>query len=119
MTAWGHWSVHFHGPSPRLPVRGTLAEPIHATNLPDMMRKLGFARTNIIAIDACLGKLDNVGASPSTTDHAARCRSQQLPPVGQMHITGTVNVGGFMEYPSAKYPLEPGDEMAQLITTEY
>lgn len=107
--------------APRLPVRGTLAEPIHATNLPDMMRKLGFAPNQfIIAIDACLGKLDNVG-SISVNDRPllpGAGVSKQLPPVGQMHITGTVNVGGFMEYLVLQNTrLSLVMEMAQLITT--
>ena len=54
----------------------------------------------IIAVDACLGKLDNVGCvalghGPVKPGAAV---NKDLPPVGDAYITGIVNVGGFMEH---------------------
>jgi len=54
----------------------------------------------MIAIDACLGRLESVGAivmdrgpvKPGTGVN------KTLPPVGDLHITGIVNIAGYMEY---------------------
>uniref|UniRef100_A0A7C2EJ50 Spore protease YyaC n=1 Tax=Ammonifex degensii TaxID=42838 RepID=A0A7C2EJ50_9THEO len=83
-------------------VYGTLSEPVHATNLKEKLREISTRHRNafIIAIDASLGHLENVGVIsvgtgpllPGAGVHKA------LPPVGHLHITAVVNVGGFMEY---------------------
>lgn len=85
-----------------IPVYGTLDDPVHATNLQD---KIAFIQRKhpasfIIAIDACLGKAESVGhvnikrgpLRPGTGVN------KSLPSIGNMHIIGIVNVGGFMEY---------------------
>jgi len=87
---------------PQLNVYGTLDEPVHATNLLENIRLIqqSFVNPFIIAIDACLGKMDSIGCitlangplKPGAGVH------KQLPEVGEAHITGIVNVGGFMEY---------------------
>lgn len=84
------------------PVYGTLNEPVHAMNLHDTMDQIAmtFANPYIIAVDACLGQLSSVGniqlcsgpVKPGAGVH------KELPAVGNIHITGVVNVGGFMEY---------------------
>lgn len=81
---------------------GTLADPVHATNLPDTLRFIGglFANPYLIAVDACLGKLENVGCvtlGPGPLRPGAAV-NKDLPPVGDACITGIVNVGGFMEH---------------------
>ncbi|EPY09922.1 sporulation protein YyaC [Paenibacillus alvei A6-6i-x] len=56
--------------------------------------------TFIIAVDACLGQSSSVG-SVQVVEGPVRPGAgvnKQLPPIGDMHITGIVNVGGFMEY---------------------
>jgi len=83
-------------------VYGTLEQPIHASNLQETIEEIQRLYQNpfIIAIDASLGKLENVGCVnlgdgsllPGAGVH------KNLPPVGQIHITGIVNIGGFMEY---------------------
>ncbi len=84
------------------PIFGTLEEPVHATNLVDYMNIINsqFHRPFIIAIDACLGRLDNVGylslGRGSVKPGAAV--KKDLPPVGDAYITGIVNVSGFMEH---------------------
>lgn len=87
---------------PGLNVYGTLDEPVHATNLQENIHFIqkSFSNPFIIAIDACLGKMDSIGCitladgplKPGAGVH------KQLPEVGEAHITGIVNVGGFMEY---------------------
>lgn len=85
-----------------LEVFGTLDEPVHAGNLVDYLQKI---RANwhspfIIAIDACLGRMDSVGVVNIGTGslRPGAGVNKDLPPVGNLHITGIVNVGGFMEY---------------------
>ncbi|MFZ5641072.1 MAG: spore protease YyaC [Bacillota bacterium] len=85
----------------RLEVRGTLDEPVHASNLQECLNSLQqYDNPFIIAIDACLGNIDsvgylNLGAGPLKPGAGV---NKQLPAVGDIHITGIVNVGGFMEY---------------------
>ena len=54
----------------------------------------------ILAVDACLGQSKNVGSiqvglGPDQTGAGV---NKDLPEIGQLHITGIVNVAGFMEY---------------------
>ncbi len=81
---------------------GTLDQPVHAANLTEYISRIrtDFPNLPVIAIDACLGKLDNVG-SISVGKGSLRPGAgvnKDLPPVGDLYVTGTVNVGGFMEY---------------------
>ena len=86
---------HFH-------VYGTLENPVHAVNLEE---RLDTIRTNhprsfILAIDACLGRLASVGKislaeGPVMPGAAVQ---KKLPAIGDIHITGIVNIGGMMEY---------------------
>lgn len=86
----------------KLHIYGTLDEPVHALNLAD---KLSFIKRQhfnpyIVAIDACLGQLTSVGhihVGDGPVKPGAGV-NKDLPPVGNMYITGIVNVGGFMEY---------------------
>ena len=83
-------------------VYGTLDDPVHATNLESMLQLINtsFVRPYIIAVDACLGKLENVGCV--TLGHGSvkpgAAVNKELPAVGNAYITGIVNVGGFMEH---------------------
>ncbi len=89
-----------HNPN-RFEVRGTLDEPVHASNLHECLNSLSkYDNPFIVAIDACLGNIDsvgylNLGAGPLKPGAGV---NKQLPSVGDLHITGIVNVGGFMEY---------------------
>lgn len=83
-------------------VYGTLDDPVHAGNLRAKLCEIyrQFRNPFIIAVDACLGQVDHIGyinigngaLKPGAGVH------KSLPPVGHIHITGVVNVGGFMEY---------------------
>lgn len=81
---------------------GTLDDPVHAVNLSD---KLSFIQENhyqpfVIAIDACLGKSDHIGTvkvAQGPVKPGAGV-NKVLPEVGNMHITGIVNISGYMEF---------------------
>ena len=83
-------------------VYGTLEQPVHASNLKQKLEEIGRHYENplVIAIDACLGSLENVGCvniGDGSLQPGAGV-NKNLPAVGEIHITGIVNVGGFMEY---------------------
>ncbi|HLR08657.1 MAG TPA: spore protease YyaC [Bacillota bacterium] len=85
-----------------LTIYGTLAHPVHATNLSDYVKAIGHQHRLpfIIAIDACLGKTSSVGhviASQGALKPGAAL-NKPLPEIGDIHVTGVVNIGGFMEY---------------------
>jgi putative sporulation protein YyaC len=85
-----------------IPVYGTLDEPVHAMNLNETLDEIErkYDHPFIVAIDACLGQLASIGCiqiGDGPVKPGAGV-NKELPPVGDMHITGIVNVGGFMEY---------------------
>jgi putative sporulation protein YyaC len=82
-------------------VIGNLDEPVHAENLSRIVASLddrsGFL---VLGVDACLGTKAEVGgvmvrAGPLRPGLGVK---KKLPPVGDLHLAGVVNVGGFMEY---------------------
>jgi putative sporulation protein YyaC len=83
-------------------VYGTLDEPVHAVNLQEIIKQIetDHSKPFIIALDACLGRTESVGyvsikegpLQPGTGVN------KNLPAVGNLHVIGIVNVGGFMEY---------------------
>lgn len=85
-----------------LHIYGTLDEPVHASNLAGKLEEVHSKYRNplVVAIDACLGQSDSVGSislalgalKPGAGVH------KNLPEVGEIHFTGIVNVGGYMEY---------------------
>lgn len=87
---------------PSATVFGTLDEPAHAANLEDTLALLANTCSDpfIVAIDASLGNADRIGfinvnkgcLKPGTA------LKKVLPEVGQFHISGVVNVGGYLEY---------------------
>ncbi|WP_042354576.1 spore protease YyaC [Bacillus rubiinfantis] len=83
-------------------VYGTLEEPIHAVNLTERLKEIQETHTNpfVIGIDACLGRIKNVGViqighGPVKPGAGV---NKELPAVGDIHITGIVNISGFMEF---------------------
>ena len=83
-------------------VYGTLDEPVHDKNLTEVLAKIKrkHDRPFIIAIDACLGRLDRVGRINIAKGplRPGAGVNKNLPKVGHMHIVGIVNISGFMEY---------------------
>lgn len=87
---------------PRARVFGTLDEPAHAGNLEETLARVQreVPEAFVVAIDACLGRMENVGtitvgSGPLSPGAGV---NKSLPEVGGAFVTGTVNVGGFMEY---------------------
>lgn len=86
----------------RFHLYGTLDEPVHAINLEEKLKQIhdSHFRPFIIAIDACLGRLKSIGdikIGSGSVKPGAGVR-KELPSVGDMHITGIVNVSGYMEF---------------------
>ncbi|MFZ3577682.1 spore protease YyaC [Virgibacillus sp. DJP39] len=83
-------------------VYGSLHEPVHATNLESYIQLIHNKHRNpfIIGVDACLGKSTSVGniilGKGALKPGAALNKS--LPPIGDIHLTGVVNISGFMEF---------------------
>lgn len=83
-------------------VLGTLDNPVHATNLEETLARVEarYERPFVVALDACLGRPESVGmitVGQGALKPGAGV-NKTLPAVGQIHVTGIVNVGGFMEY---------------------
>ncbi|MFT8320969.1 MAG: spore protease YyaC [Bacillus sp. (in: firmicutes)] len=83
-------------------VYGTLDDPIHALNLEERLKEIYKLHENpfIIGIDACLGRMKSVGIiqlgdGPVKPGSGVK---KELPHVGDIHITGIVNISGFMEF---------------------
>ena len=83
-------------------IYGNLECPVHAKNLRETIDEINYSYTNpyIIAIDACLGSLQNVGKiiveeKPLSPGAAM---NKDLPKVGNLSITGVVNISGAFEF---------------------
>lgn len=87
---------------PGIKILGDLDNPVHAKNLKSTIKaiKLNHSNALIVAVDACLGKPDHVGyvemgLGPLKPGAGVK---KDLPPVGNLYVSGIVNIGGFMEY---------------------
>lgn len=81
---------------------GTLDDPVHAVNLQDALEGIyrELQEPYVIAVDACLGRANNIGfitVADGPVLPGAGVK-KNLPPVGDMHVTGVVNASGYMEY---------------------
>lgn len=85
-----------------LKVYGTLHKPVHAKNIHENIKYIHekHQRPFIIAIDACLGKSSSVGhiISGIGAIKPGAALQKDLPSIGNIYITGVVNIGGFLEY---------------------
>lgn len=83
-------------------IYGTLDEPVHAVNLEEILNKIYSLYPNpfIIAVDASLGSLNSIGQIVFKTEplKPGAALNKKLPPVGNLSLTGVVNIGGFMEF---------------------
>lgn len=81
---------------------GTLEHPIHAQNLEENLNSLNEDYNNpfILAIDSSLGRQDRVGylSIKNSPLRPGAGVNKVLPPVGDISITGIVNIGGMMEF---------------------
>jgi len=83
-------------------VFGDLDTPVHAKNLCETTSLIidKYEKPFIIAIDACLGKIEHVGHITVGTGalKPGSAVNKDLEPIGDMHITGIVNFSGFMDF---------------------
>jgi len=89
------------GPHP-FEIVGTLDRPVHAANLSETVRRIEatYRQPLVVAVDACLGRAESIGVltvGRGSLSPGAGV-NKNLPKVGQIYMTGVVNVGGFMEY---------------------
>lgn len=86
----------------RVHIYGNLETPVHAKNLCKIITEINLKYKNnyIIAIDACLGNLQNVGKIivEEKPLHPGSAVKKSLPKVGNLSITGIVNISGAMEF---------------------
>ncbi len=86
---------------PDVHIYGTLDKPVHAVNLRDTIEEIyeTFDNPFIIAIDASLGTPDHIGLvtlSPKPIKPGLGVK-KALPEVGQISITGIVNLSGILD----------------------
>ena len=90
---------HLQNTLPSLPVYGNLENPVHALNLQETVQEIYRTHQNpfIIAIDASLGVQEHIGfATLSLTPlKPGKGVNKKLPAIGNLSITGIVNVAGF------------------------
>jgi putative sporulation protein YyaC len=81
-------------------VIGTLEKPVHARNVVRVHENISHEYDNplIVAIDASLGTPDKVGCVSISGSplYPGAGVNKVIGPIGHMHITGIVNMGGFM-----------------------
>ena len=82
-------------------IYGTLKEPVHAVNLTETVNEIYDTYENplIIAIDASLGKMEHIGyisVGKGSIKPGAGVK-KDLGEVGDIFITGIVNLNGFLE----------------------
>lgn len=83
-------------------IYGNLEFPVHAKNLVEVINEIKSKYNNpyIIAIDSCLGSIQNIGKvfieNKPLTPGAAM--NKELPTVGDISITGIVNISGALEF---------------------
>lgn len=90
---------HLQNVLPQIPVYGNLKQPVHALNLEETIEDIYLHHTDpfIIAIDASLGMQEHIGyATLSQTPlKPGKGVNKKLPAIGNLSITGIVNVAGF------------------------
>lgn len=86
----------------KINVYGTLEHPVHAKNLCDTLTSIHNNIDNpfIIAIDACLGSIENIGKIfiKDKPLKPGASMNKNLPHVGDISITGIVNIAGTMDF---------------------
>lgn len=82
-------------------VYGTLFSPVHALNIDEVSCRIKCLHPNalIIAIDACLGEKKHLGyvTIGNGALYPGAGVQKRLSPVGDIYITGIVNIAGILE----------------------
>ena len=85
---------------PGVTVYGTLSTPVHALNLEQSLRHIQkyHPKALVIAIDASLGEKKHLGyiTIGNGSLYPGAGVQKNLPPVGDIYITGVVNISGFL-----------------------
>lgn len=78
---------------------GDLENTVHAKNLAEHMNVID-PNSLVIAVDACLGRMDHVGSIQigAGSIKPGSGVNKDLPPIGDIFITGIVNFGGYMDF---------------------
>lgn len=83
-------------------IYGTLENPVHSKNLETVIDKIysNFKNPYIVAIDASLGSVKNIGKVfiAKKPLQPGLALNKSLPSVGDISITGVVNIGGNFEF---------------------
>lgn len=83
-------------------IYGTLENPVHSKNLETVIDKIysNFKNPYIVAIDAALGSIKNIGKVLIAKKplQPGLALNKNLPSVGDVSITGIVNIGGNFEF---------------------
>lgn len=83
-------------------VYGNLEHPVHAKNLCEVIDeiKINFSNPFIVAIDACLGSVHNIGKIfiERKPLNPGAAMNKDLPSIGDLSITGIVNISGTFEF---------------------
>ncbi len=86
----------------RVTLFGNLENPVHAKNLKETISIIDSKYKNpyIIAIDACLGSIQNIGKIivDSKPLYPGSAVNKDLPAIGDLSINGVVNISGAMEF---------------------
>lgn len=108
------------------PVVGTLDNPLHAMNLKERIENEIPEDAYVVAVDAALGQVHSVGKvqfeeGPLKPGAGV---NKDLPPIGDCHYYGIVNVGGFMEYfvlgnTRLSLVMKMADEIAEMIAIKF
>ena len=92
-----HLNTDTHG----VYVYGTLKSPVHALNLSRISRQIKILHPEglVIAVDASLGQKKHLGYVTIADGalYPGAAVQKELPPVGDIHITGIVNIAGVLE----------------------
>lgn len=82
---------------PEWPVYGTLAEPLHALNLPETLEiiRSRHAGRPVVAVDSALGTSESVGniCVRKGSCQPGKGLNKSLPAVGDAYLVGIINVG--------------------------
>lgn len=83
-------------------IYGTLQNPVHAVNLSSILSRINHLHPQalIIAIDSSLGRKKHLGyvTIGNGSLYPGAAVQKDLPPVGDIFITGVVNISGILEY---------------------
>ena len=86
----------------KIHIYGSLENPVHSKNITNIINKINcnFNNPYIVAIDSCLGKINNIGKVfiDKKPLYPGLAVNKNLPPIGDLSITGIVNIGWSFEF---------------------